>query len=194
MNTTSHSIGTRLGLAAALATAIVASATQADEPRDQEMSVRYRVTGLFQPDRVDDLREAMKSLPEVTLVNVDYATSEATFRFDATQAFPGVKPAQLVEPFNNRLRGATNGTFGIRALSGTPREKLRLVEIPIVGLDCKGCSFGAYDAVYQLDGVEQAQASFKDGLVIAWIDPQKTDRTQLEAALMRRRVTLRGDP
>ena len=70
---------------------------------------------------------------------------------------------------------------------GAP-EKLTLVEIPVVGLDCKACCLGAYEAIYRLEGVEQATASFKDGLVTAWIDASKTDRAQLETALKQRGV------
>ena len=66
-----------------------------------------------------------------------------------------------------------------------------LVEIPVVGLDCKACCLAAYEAIYKLEGVERATASFKDGLVTAWIDSEKTDRTKLEAALKQRNVTLK---
>jgi hypothetical protein len=152
--------------------------------------VRYRVTGLFQPDRVDDLREELKQWPDVTLVSVDYQTAEAEFKFDPTVVFPGAKPAQWVEQFNTKLRGMTRGTFGVRALSTIPREQLKLVEIPIFGLDCKGCSFAAYNAVSQLPGVEQATASFKEGRLTAWINPEETDQSKLEAALKQRRVPL----
>jgi len=36
------------------------------------------------------------------------------------------------------------------------------------------------------DGVEQATANFKDGLVTAWIHPKQTDRATLEDALRTR--------
>ncbi|OYW12047.1 MAG: hypothetical protein B7Z55_18640, partial [Planctomycetales bacterium 12-60-4] len=88
------------------------------------------------------------------------------------------------------LRTASQSTFGVRKLCSVPRDKLQLVKIPIVGLDCKGCCLGAYEAIYQLDGVEQATASFKDGLVTAWIDPQKINQSKLEEALKGRGVEL----
>ena len=174
-----------------LASMIVASAGRSDDSAVAVQPVRCRVTGLFQPDRTDDLREALKQWPEVTLMSVDFGTAEAAFTFDAAKAFPGAKPAQLIEQFNSRLRGLTNGTLGVRAICDTPREKLQFVEIPIFGLDCKGCSFAAYEAIYRLNGVEQAMASFKDGKVTAWIDPGKTDREKLEAALKARHVPLK---
>jgi hypothetical protein len=171
--------------------ALVSSVQAADDKvAPGEQSYRYRVLGLFQPDRVEDLREAMKQLPEITLVSVDYATTEAEFRFDAAQLFPGVKQSQVLEQFNNRMRTVTSGTFSVRPRLETPRDKLERIEIPIVGLDCKGCSFGAYDSICRLEGVEQATASFKDGKVSALIDPAKTNRAALEAALKQRRVTL----
>jgi hypothetical protein len=48
-----------------------------------------------------------------------------------------------------------------------------------------------YEAIYRMEGVEQATADFKKGLVTAWIDPAKVDPAKLEAALRSRGVTLR---
>jgi len=67
------------------------------------------------------------------------------------------------------------------------------VNISIAGLDCTGCSYGAYLAVYKIDGVENATASFKEGAVTAWIDPNKTNRAALEEALTKRGVTVKAD-
>ena len=160
-----------------------------DKPAELQ-PVKFRITGLFSPDREADLKEALKQVPEVTLVQVDFKTSEASFTFEPAKAFPGAKPEQIVEQFDNRLRSASRHTLGIRAVCTIPREKLTLVEIPVVGLDCKGCCLAAYESIYRLAGVEQATASFKVGLVTAWIDPEKTDRAKLEAALVQRGVTL----
>lgn len=160
----------------------------ADDQTVLEKQKTFRVTGLFSPDREADLKEVMKELPEIALLRVDFKTSEAVFEFVSAQAFPGAKPEQIVERFDNRLRTLTRGTFGIREVCAIPREKLKFVEIPIAGLDCKGCSLAAYDTVYRLEGVEQATASFKDGLVTAWINPEKTSRDVLEAALRKRNI------
>jgi hypothetical protein len=89
---------------------------------------------------------------------------------------------------DNRLRQASAGAFTLRPLSALPPEKLQAVKIGVAGLDCKGCAFAAYLAVYNLAGVERATVSFKDGLVAAWIDPTKTNRAALEAALKKREV------
>jgi hypothetical protein len=56
--------------------------------------------------------------------------------------------------------------------------------------DCLGCRLGAYEAVYRIEGVEQATASFKAGLMTAWIDARKTTRAALESALQARRIPL----
>ncbi len=162
----------------------------AEDKPAEPTAVKYRVTGLFSPDREPDLKQMMEELPEVTLVSVDFKTSEATFRFVSANAFPGAKPEQIVERFDNRLRTISRSTFGIMPLCTIPRDKLKFVEIPVQGLDCKGCGLAAYEAVYKLEGVEQATASFKDGLVTAWIDPKKTEQAKLEDALKKRNVTL----
>lgn len=70
-------------------------------------------------------------------------------------------------------------------------EKLKLVEIPVAGLDCKACCLGVYEAIYKLPGVEVATASFKIGLVTALIDADKVDRPTLEAALKQRGVQVK---
>lgn len=175
-----------------LVTAVAEAA--ADDQSASEKQMTFRVTGLFSPDREADLKEVMKELPEIALVRVDFKTSEAVFQFVSAQAFPGAKPEQIVERFDNRLRTLTRGTFGIREVCSIPRGKLKFVEILIAGLDCKGCSLAAYETVYRLEGVEQATASFRDGLVTAWINPEKTSRDVLEEALRKRNIPAPVDP
>lgn len=152
--------------------------------------VKHRVTGLFSPDRQDDLRAAVDRLPHVKLVSIDYKTAEATFAYDPVKFLNNPQPEQVVERFDNLLRSVSFATFGIAPLCTTPRDKLQLVEIKVVGLDCKGCCLAAYESIYKIEGVEQATASFKDGLVTAWINPEKTDRAALETALKQRGVVL----
>ena len=166
---------------------VAATIAGAAEPQP----VTHRVTGLFSPDREDDLREVIKNhLPEVTLVSIDFKTSEATFSYDADKLFNRPKPEQIVERFDNLLRTHSQGTFGIRPVCVIPRDKLKRIEIPVVGLDCKGCCLGAYEAICKIEGVEQATASFKEGLVIALTNPELVDRTALEEALKKKGVTL----
>jgi hypothetical protein len=44
----------------------------------------------------------------------------------------------------------------------------------------------------RIEGVEQATANFRDGLAIAWIDPNKTNQSTLEDALKKRGVQLKS--
>ncbi len=150
----------------------------------------FRVTGLFDPDRVDDFRAVVEKLPDVRLETLDYDRAEARFTFDPAKLFPGAKPEQIVERFDQIVRQSSSSTFGIRPPSVVPRERLQAVTIPIVGLDCRACSLAAYEIVLKVEGVEQAQASFRDGLVRAWIDPTRTTRAALEEALRKRNVQL----
>ncbi|MFT4637960.1 MAG: copper chaperone CopZ [Verrucomicrobiales bacterium] len=157
----------------------------------EEADHEYRVLGLFQANCVDDLREVTEKVSGIALVKADYLTGITTFRMDAAKVFPDAKsPAQITENLRNKLNGASQGVFETHPLSSLPREKLKEVKIPIAGLDCKGCSYAAYLAVYKIEGVENATASFKEGLVIAWIDPSKTNHAALEEALTKRGVTL----
>jgi cation transport ATPase len=154
-------------------------------------TIKHQITGLFSADREQDLREVVEKMPQVKLLSIDFANAEANFEYDAAKLFPGAKPEQLVQRFDSLLRSASSHTFGIKPLRSAPLEKLQLIEIPVAGLDCKACCLGAYEAVYKLDGVERATASFREGKVTALIDPEKTDRAKLEAALKKREVQVK---
>jgi copper chaperone CopZ len=164
---------------------ILCSAAHAD-------TVKHQVTVLFMPEREQDLREAFEKIPQIRLVSIDFKNAEAVFEYDPAKAFPGAKPAQVIGQFDNLLRTASNRTFGIKPLRSVPLEKLKLIEIPVAGLDCKACSLAAYEAIYKIDGVERATASFRAGRVTALIDPAKTDRAALETALKKRGVTVKS--
>ena len=169
-------------------------AALAEEPQPTgPREFTFRVTGLFSPDRVDDLRALVASLPagEIKVVSVDYDQATAVFSFDPDELFGKIDPTKIVERFDNLIGNPSRRTFGILPLSAVPAEKLAKIEIPIVGLDCKGCSFAAYDCVYKIEGVERATASFKVGLVTAWIDPEKTNRAALEEMLTKRGIELK---
>ena len=169
----------------------VGPASAADATPALPHEFKYRVTGLFAPVRVDDLRKLVAQLPDVKLVSVDFKSAEAVFSYDPAKLGGGGKPEKAMERLDNLVRNASRSTFGIKPLCTTPRDQLTLIEVGVLGLDCKGCAFAAYEAVAKLDGVEQATASFKIGLVTALIDPKKTDRAAIEAALKQRQVELK---
>lgn len=176
---------------AILATGILRA--YAEEPADLA-TIKLRVTGLFSPDRAADLREVMLKIPDAKLISIDYANAEAVFEYDPKTAFDKAKPDKIPERLDNAIRTNSFSTFGIKPLSTTPKEKLQRVEIAVVGLDCKGCALAAYESVAKIDGVDQATCSFKEGLVTAKFDPEKTNRAALEAALIKVRVELKTPP
>ncbi len=153
-------------------------------------SFEYRITGLFCPEREEDLREAVSKLPGVELISIDYKNAAATFSFDPFKLFPKMAPISPVANFDKLLKSASQSTFGVKALPGKEKEGWKLIEIPVLGLDCLGCSLAAYEAIAKIDGVEQATVSFKEGWVRALIDPAKTDRAALETALKKAQVQL----
>ena len=156
-----------------------------------EQSFTHRITGLFSHDRETDLRAALEGLPAVKLISVDFDHAEAVFTYDPALAFKDTKSERLVERFNEIIGTATNHTMGVAPLDPTPKDKLTRVDISVAGLDCKACCLAAYESIYKVEGVEQATASFKDGLVTALINPEKTNRNALETALKSRGVTLK---
>ena len=156
---------------------------QDDSTNTGPQRIKHQLTGLFMPERVKDLHVLFEKLPDMKLVNVDYVNSEAVIEYEPAKLWPNEKPEKFPERLDNHLRSPSRGTFGAKPLRTTPLKKLELIEIPVVGLDCKGCSYAAYLLVFKLPGVERATSSFKAGKVTALIDPKQTDRTKLEEAL-----------
>jgi hypothetical protein len=157
----------------------------------QAQPVKHQITGLFVPERAQDLRDAFAKIPDIKLVSIDFKNAEVTLDYDVAVVFPKMKSEQLLQKLDNLLRTASGHTFGVKPLRTVPLEKLMYVEIPVGGCDCKACTLAAYEAVYKLDGVEVATASFRTGRVTAWIDAAKTDRTKLEAALKKKGVEVK---
>lgn len=163
-----------------------------DKKAETPPPLRYQITGLFSPDREQDLREAFAQIPQIKLVNIDYKNAEIALQYDPAKVFPNTKPAEILQKLDNLVKTTSNHTFGVKALRATPLDKLKLIEIRVAGLDCKACGLAAYEAVAKLDGVEQATVSFRDGRVTAWIDTEKTERGKLEAALTKLGVQLKA--
>jgi len=165
---------------------------RADDKPARPQRIRHQVTGLFCPEREQDLKELFdRQLPRFKLVSIDYAKAEAIFEYDPAKEFPGATPAQVIERFDNEVRQATRHTFGIKPLCTTPADRLKLVEFSIVGLDCKACSLAVYEMIYRLPGVVRATASFREGKATALIDPGKISRADIDALLRQRSVTLK---
>jgi len=173
----------------ALASAV---AVKAGDPPDQPRRVRHQITGLFNSAREADLRETFQQLPEFKLISVDFDNAEAVVEYIPAKVFAGAKDSdEIVKRFDAKLRSVSYGTFGVKPLRSIPKEKLQRIEIGVVGHECKGCCLATYEAVYKLDGVEWATASFKEGRVVALVDPTKIDRARLEEALRKRGVRLK---
>ncbi len=173
-------------------TSAIALGDDPPNPPEPAKLIKHQITGLFSTDREQDLRDVFVKLPEFKLVSIDFANAEAGFEYDPAKAFPGAKPEQIVERFDNLLRGASNHTFGVKPLRTVEKDKLKMVEIPVVGLDCKACALAVYEMVYKLKGVEHATASFKEGRVTALIQPELTDRVEIEMVLKQRGVQIKS--
>jgi copper chaperone CopZ len=151
----------------------------------------YRVTGLWDHSREVELKETVSKIAGITLVGVDFDTSEITLSYDQAKVFQKAKPKEILERLDNLFRQNSSHTFGICAVCTTPKARLVRVEIGVLGLDCKGCCLSLYESVSKIEGVEQATASFKESKLTALIDPEKTNKAALEDALKKRNVTLK---
>ncbi|MEQ1841215.1 MAG: heavy metal-associated domain-containing protein [Verrucomicrobiales bacterium] len=165
----------------------------------QAEEMKVRVYGFSHPERVEDFHKAVSTLPELTLVNVDGDRASATFRYDPPvllgKAKPGpheVTPEKILERINSLLGKASRQTFSVDAPSDLSEDKWVKVEIPVGVLDCKGCRYGAYIAIAKLEGVERASVNSDSLTLSVWIDPTKTNKEALEAALKKARVELPG--
>lgn len=151
----------------------------------------YRVFGLSEPARVEDLRECAAKIEELKLEEVDYEKGEVRVRLFPERLFKGKAesdPEAVLKRVNQLLGQASTGTFRVSAPSKIAPEKLQKIQIVVGLLDCKGCRFGAYRAVANLDGVEQVRVAVNPSLLTVWIDPEKTDKEALYAALRKARV------
>ncbi len=177
----------------ALALVLIGVAFAADKPKDPPVTLKCQVAGLFSKERVADFRKAMKAVARVELVSVDYDNAEATFRFVPREAFPhATKPEHYVQHLDSAVRNASTHTFGIKPARRAPRDRLKWVEVAVSGCHCKACDLALYEITCGVPGVEQAQGSFKAGRVRALIDPTKTDRGKLAAALKKRGVSVKA--
>jgi copper chaperone CopZ len=158
---------------------------------EEPTSMTFRVTGLFDDQRPQEFQELMATIPNVELQKLNVETTEATLRFDVKAAIPGAKPAQVLQRLDQQVKTASHGTFGLKAVSTVPREQLEYVEIAVVGLDCRACNLAAYEIVTKIEGVEQATANFKTGLITVKFDKQKASREKIEETLKMRNVTLK---
>ena len=167
---------------------IAADDKQPAKPEPKAERITYRVIGLFSPDREKALRAGFEELADFKLIAVNFEDAEITIEFAPAKLWPGQKPERVTELVNDRVRGATNHTLGVKPRRTVTGDKLQSVVIPVAGCDCQACCLAAYEAVANVDGVYQATASFKDGRVTARIDPAKTDKAKLEDALRKKGV------
>ena len=167
--------------------------------RAEEQSTTVRIIGISDPGRVEDFRTAVKSVPELQLLSVDGEKATAVLRYEVAAIItkPKPKPADLapekiIEQLNNLVGKASVHTFSVTPPTGVAEDKLVKVEFKVGILDCKGCRYGAYIAIAKLDGVERATANSANRTLTVWIDPAKTNKDALEAALKKARVELPG--
>src|SRR5215212_1540389 len=104
------------------------------------------------PDREEDFRETVANIPNIKLVSIDYKNAEAVFEFTPKTDFPGAKPDQYLQRLDQLIKQGSHNTFGIKLLRTIPADKLELIEIKVVGLDCKACSLALYETINKLEG------------------------------------------
>ncbi|HYG76574.1 MAG TPA: heavy metal-associated domain-containing protein [Planctomycetota bacterium] len=162
----------------------------ADDKPAEPVTLTYRITGLFCPEREADLRKIAEKIADYKLVAVNYEKAEVTFTCEPGKIAKNAKPDQVRQQVDNWVRQASNHTFGLSPLIAD-REKLTKVELKVGMLDCKACAFGVYGMVTKVEGVEQATVNMKDGHVVAWINPEKTNRAAIAALLKQREVKVK---
>ncbi len=176
-----------------LVAAIACSAT--GMLRAEEQASTHRIVGISEPSRAEDLRALVKAMPDVELATLDAESTEATFRYDVAKLIGGYNPKKpptaeaIAKRLEELLRTASQGSFTLKPPATLAKDEMQKLEIKVGVLDCKACRYAAYIAIAKLDGVERASVS-NASVVTAWIDPAKTNREALEAALKKARVEL----
>lgn len=145
-------------------------------------TVVMRVVGLCYPERVAELKAELAERGEVRVVGVDYERGEATFAYDPKRT----KPDDL------KHLGGQRG-FQIRPRSEIPVDRLAKIDIPVAGLDCKGCALGTANIVNRIEGVYHATVDYRRGVVSLRIDPARTTREALIDVLRKGNVTVRDE-
>ncbi|MEI6231836.1 MAG: hypothetical protein WCT04_02200 [Planctomycetota bacterium] len=182
-----NAIGTVVLLAS-----LLFGASQAEESK-------FRLMGLCSADRVDDFKEFAKTMPDISLVSVDFDSTEVVLTYEFEKLFPGQNfkkkpptPEAIEKRLNELLHNASRGSFTFKPLSTLAKDKEKVEEFNVGMLDCKGCRYGVYSAVSKVDGVERAQVNSEKGILKLWIDPAKTNRTALEEVLKKAHIELPG--
>ena len=165
-------------LITALLLIVAALGHAADEPKPE--TIKHRITGMFEPERADQLRALFKDHPKVKLLSLDFARAEGTFSYDP-KTYANADFGQWMH----------ERTFQIRSASTTPADKLTTTEIAVLALDCRGCAFAMHNFLINQPGVEQATPHMKEGTITVLIDPTKTNHAALETALKKRDVQLK---
>lgn len=164
--------------------------------RAAEETTKHRVIGLSEPDRQNDFREVIRTLPGVELVSLDLESTEATLKYDPAKLISNYNPKKpptaeaIAKRLEELLQSAAHGTFSLKPVSTVAKDKLKAEEIGVGVLDCKGCRYGAYIAIAKIDGVERATVSSEKSTLTAWIDPSKTNRAALEDALKKAHIEM----
>ncbi len=173
----------------------VAAGAKAKQASEAFRSLRVQVMGLFIPEQQAAFRSQMEQVEQATLEAVDYDSAEATIQVaNDGDLFRGISDEQAVQRLNERIQHLSRGLFGIRPVSSVALKDRRRLDFQITGLDCKACSLAVHDVLIRQEGVMHATASFRDGVAVAWIDPEKTERSLLLEALKKAGVTVRDAP
>ncbi len=159
-----------------------------------DKTLACRIQGLYAEDRIPHFRSLLEGLPEARLVQLDFDTTDAILAYDPEcDLLRGANEQQVRERLSQQLQTSSRYQYRLLSPGTIPRNKQEQVELTIIGLDCPACSLAAYEILMRTEGVETATASFHNRRATAWIDPSRTSRDKLVAALKSQQVTLGDD-
>ena len=180
----------RAAFCAALLSVVGLSLQAADEKAIEPVDAKFRVLGFFDEEQVDFFKSTIAELEGIELVDVNYEKAEATLRLSDERFIQKGDLAKQVAGVNTVLRPAARSVFIVMEPDLIPLTERSKITLPIAGLDCRGCSYGAYLCVNELEGVSRATADFGEGHVIVHYDPDKITPLDMEAALAKKSVTM----
>lgn len=165
--------------------------------RAEEQTMNVRVIGISDASRIEDFHKTIKNTPEIQIVSLDSDKAIATLRYDVPTLLAKPKPRpddmtpeKILKQMDTLIGKASNRTFSVTKPTGIAEDKLRKIAINVGVLDCKGCRYGAYIAIANLEGVERATVNSDSRILTVWIDPAQTNQLALETALKKARVEI----
>lgn len=151
------------------------------EQESQIKLAEFKINGMTCTGCEEHVKHATTSLNGIIEIKASYKEATAQIKFNASI----VSIDAITEAINKT--GYTVSEFKVS--DWTSESKLfhsatfNTIELAVKGMTCSGCESHVTNAVGELEGIGEVQASYKDGNAIVKYDPVKVDKDQIIEAI-----------